>query len=279
MRDRLSLACLLLAVVWLPRAHAAPLATVPLSRQAPAIDGKLSPGEWDQAAGLGLFTVKGALATEQPEVYLACDGRTFFVGARFPLPQGAKPVAVARARDGALWEDDALEVFLSGGDDAAPYHQFIVNAANSHYEGERQNAAWQGEWTSATFVGVGFWSLEMAIPLSTLKASAADGQTWRANFAWDCKTPSTQMATWAAVSSSLHETSTFGQLTFNSAAPAVQLFGPRLLPDGKLQFTGRASGPATGKVVLSRKAGNDVQTVAEEKAELGPGGSTLTVAV
>ena len=284
MYERSCLACLILSVALLPLACAAPgqvlpLATIPLSRQAPTIDGKLSPGEWDQAAGLGLFTVKGSLASEQPAVYLACDGRSFFVGARFPLPNGVAPTMLMKGRDAAVWQDDALEVFLSSGDDAGLYHQFIVNPANARYDGERQNAAWNGEWTSATSIGAGFWSLEMAIPLSTLKASAADGQTWRANFAWDCKTPSNFLATWAPISGNLHEPASFGQLTFAASAPAVQLFGPRLLPDGKLQFTGRSSSAAAGKVVLSRKQGNDLQTMTEEKAELGPGGNTLTVAV
>ncbi|MEN6643035.1 MAG: glycoside hydrolase domain-containing protein [Armatimonadia bacterium] len=281
MRNRLCPACLLLVVVLVPLAYAVPaqvvpLATVPLMRQAPVIDGKLAPGEWDQAVGLGMFTVKGKLVPEQPVIYLACDGQSFLVGARFPLPEGKAPARLVKDRDGALWQDDALEVFLASGGDASVYHQFIVNAANARYDGERQNAGWNGEWSSATFVGQGFWSLEMAIPLSTLKATAADGQTWRANFAWDCKTPSSFLATWAPIVGNLHQSASFGELVFSAKAPGFQLAGPRVLPEGRLEFSGHSNGQVKGRVVLSEMPG--ARQVGEASGVLGPD-ADLTVAI
>lgn len=256
-----------------------PTVTVPLWQQAPLIDGKLAPGEWDRAAGVAMFNIAGTLAPEQPEVYLACDVQRFYLAARFPVPLGARPAMVMNGRDAAVWQDDAFEIFLEPGGNERPYHQFIISPANARYDGEGQNAAWNGDWASATSVGAGFWSLEVAIPLATLRATAGDGQVWRANFAWDCKTPSSFLATWAPMLGNLHQPAYFGQLRFEAAGSGAQLLGPRTMPDGKLQFMGRSIRQAAARLRLSRKQANGFQPIGETRASIGPEAAPLTIAL
>lgn len=174
--------------------HAAPLVTLPGCTKAPVMDGVLSPGEWDQAAGPGLFSGRGgSVAAVQPEVHVTYDQANVYVAARLPLPAGLKPEAIANAR-GTPW--DSI----------------------------KQNGAWNANWTVRTGVGEGFWCVEFAIPFAALGAKTpADGQQWVANFAWDCQTPSPVITSWSPLRQGLHDPAGFGTIIFRPQAPAVAI--------------------------------------------------------
>lgn len=219
----LLMAGLLLMVV--TAAHPAPLVTIPASAKAPTIDGTIAPGEWDHAAGPGLFTVLGgSLAPVQPEVHVTYDQANLYLAARLPLPAGSRPKATETQRDGALWNDDAFEVFLDPAGQRASYYQFIANARGTQWDSLKQDGSWNATWTARTGGGDGFWSVEFAIPFASLKVAApTEGQTWAANFAWDCQTPSPSISSWAPLRQGLHDPGNFGALVFRAQGPPVAL--------------------------------------------------------
>jgi hypothetical protein len=178
----------------------------------------------------------GPLAPVQPQVRLAYDASNLYVAAQLPLPQGAKPRASVTQRDGAVWEDDAFELFLAPGGANAPYYQFIVNAAGVQWDSRGKDATWNAAWTAKTAGGQGSWTAEIAIPLAALGVTAlADKTTWGANFAWDCQTPSPAISTWAPVQQGLHDPAHFGSLTFRAQAAPVAVTAVRRSAGGLVE--------------------------------------------
>jgi len=275
---------LLMALLAASVCAAMPEVTVPMCSVAPVIDGTIAPGEWDGAAGLGCFSVLGgAAAPDQPQVYVTYDAENLYMAARLPLAPGRKPKDTATERDGLVWQDDALEMFLDPTGRRGSYYQLIVNARGTQYDGMKQSAKWDADWESRTQVGDGDWTLEMAVPFASLAAAKPnDGQTWAINFAWDRYTPVRYTACWAPVTQGLHNPAQFGTLTFSSQAPSVALFGPYVRPGGGLELRGRwgpGAAPLQAEVTVSRLDGAKMETVATAKQSGGQTRNELTLPV
>lgn len=258
MKTQVLCACLLLVVCSMVSAR--PQVTVPRCETAPTIDGTLSAGEWDHAAGIGCFTIiGGSLAPAQPQIMLTYGAETLYVAARLPLPEGTRPKTAAEHRDGPVWNDDTIEIFLDATGQRGKYHQIAANAAGVQMDGIGQSQAWNGQWTAATAIGATEWTLEVAIAFSELDATLpVDGRTWAANFAWDRQTPSPMIATWAPMGASLHDPARFGDLTFSADAPPAALFGPSLDADGTLSMRGRLGDGQRAELLLSGGKGEQL---------------------
>ncbi len=257
---RTQVLCVSLLLVVCSMVSARPQVTVPRCRTAPTIDGTLSAGEWDHAAGIGCFSViDGSLAPAQPQVMLTYGAETLYIAARLPLPEGTRPKAAAEQRDGPVWSDDTLEVFLDPTGRRGEYRQIAVNAAGMQLDGIGQSQAWDGQWNAATAIGTTEWTLEIAVPFAQLGAALpVDGRTWAVNFAWDRQTPSPMIATWAPMGVSLHDPARFGDLTLSPDAPPAALFGPYLDAGGTLSMRGRLSGGQRAELLLSTGKGEQV---------------------
>jgi hypothetical protein len=93
--------------------HERPLLTVPRCRKAPVIDGKLDPGEWDEAAGAAGFVeiAGGSLSSVGTRVYLTYDEKNLYLAFRCPVE--GKPVGHKyELNQGTPWDEDAVEIYL-----------------------------------------------------------------------------------------------------------------------------------------------------------------------
>jgi len=227
-------ACLaLLSLTLLPAAVclAAPQVAVPVCATPPVMDGALSPGEWDAACGPGGFTLPdGTAAPVQAELFLTHDASALYIGARLPMPQGRRPRTAVTERDGAAWTDDAFEIFLDPTGKRGSYFQLIVTAAGVQYDAIRMDAGFNAAWTAQTHIAADGWTLEVAVPFAALKADPpTDGQSWAANFAWDCTAPGQRGGSWSPMPSGLHQPAAFGTLVFSRQTAPVVLRGPKVL--------------------------------------------------
>jgi hypothetical protein len=271
LRNALALLALFAAVV---SSQAAPLVTAPECSKSPAIDGVLSPGEWDTATTPGLFSaLGGSAAPVQPQVWVTYDAASLYVAARLPLPRGANPRATLTQHDGTLWDDDAFEVFLGPGGTGGSYYQFLVNARGTQWESKEKDAAWSATWTAKAGRGDGFWCLEMAVPFAAMAVKApADGQSWTANFAWDCQTPSAAIRSWAPLKQGLHDPANFGTIVFRSKAPAVMLSGLERAAGGVLTVRGEwgpSGQPLSAELALTRQMQGKSEMVGSATAKGG----------
>ena len=149
---------------------------------APTLDGSSTPAVGSSVRSPGLGRKTQELSSIQPTVRVARDAAHLYLAVHVPLPGGRAPVAKARQHDGAVWEDDSVEVFLDPGHGHQEYFQFAGNAIGTRLDARGKDAAWNGEWQFQARAGKGSWSAELAIPFATLQMRApGENAVWGFN--------------------------------------------------------------------------------------------------
>lgn len=137
--------------------------------------------------------------------------------------------ATLTERDGPLWEEEVVEVFLDPFGDLESYYEIEVNPLNAvldlvlrrNRSGYVKDFAWRcdGLRTAATKTATG-WSAELAIPFLSLSDAAPQvGDRWRVNFCRIDRPPGVPRAltAWSPTGrASFHTPERFGVLEFAS---------------------------------------------------------------
>lgn len=179
-----------------------PQIAVPKIKTAPVIDGKLTDGEWQNAAAVtmfGSYNAKGALTTQQPQFYLAWDNQYIYVA--MDSRQGSSNSVIA----GTLLNDslgiignDCVELMFAAGtgkeiyDMDFPSYYLAINALGTVWDAifkpQRNEChnTWQSDVKTVSSVEGSRWVFEARIPIKsiTLKKVQA-GTKWRLNL---CRT-------------------------------------------------------------------------------------------
>lgn len=141
----------------------------------PAIDGVLSPGEWEGAARIAPFWyLKEQREAELPTtVFLAYTSNGIYAAFDCYDPEPEKIQAQEVRRNADLSKDDYVEIAIEPtGVDIAPY-VFRVNARGTQYDeipgGSVSNVQWRGDWKAAAVRHERGWSVEMFIPFRMLR--------------------------------------------------------------------------------------------------------------
>ena len=125
--------------------------------------------------------------------------------------------AAIKERDGYVYSDDSVELFVQPHPENELYHQFAVSIAGIQAENRRgadgPEFDWNPEWEVAALKEEGMWSLEMRIPFTVLGGAPKVGDDWRMNFCRNEK-PHGEISSWSAVFGSFHDTTRFGKVRF-----------------------------------------------------------------
>lgn len=229
---------------------AAPVVTIGAPTAAPTIDGRFEPAEWANAVPVAGLAPTGSreVMADAPDVRVQRDAQHLYLAVRVTLP-GRPPVARATTRDGAVWEDDAVELFLDPGHSQRDYYQLIVNAAGTCYDGRTKQASWNGAWTAKAAKLADGWSVELAVPFATVGAAPADGALWGLNVC--VGRPGLRALSWAPVAGGFHEPERFGHLRFTAdCAAGVQSLAGLVSGDGPVAVAVRGAG-VTARGVLT----------------------------
>lgn len=154
----------------------------PLSGTA-TIDGRLKDSGWKKASHLSDFHRHGSgreLGKNGPfSCHIAYDQENLYIATAADFPKA--PLANIETQGGAVWQDEALEVFFSAENDNKKKIQFVTNA-----KGVMFNMVREYDLTAAAVVNLrnkdlkhrkamhfqdNTWSTEIAFPLSTLKVN------------------------------------------------------------------------------------------------------------
>jgi hypothetical protein len=177
--------------------------TIPKTAQSPTIDGKLSDGEWDNAATFnGLVSQFDGTVDPRPAMFwLTVDDKNVYIAQRSSVqPREWSP------KTPPIWFDKGDSSFVIGlapgrvnrGDEPSHYllrinlhGQALSEEITGKIKGVRltyPHPAWQvkPEIKSAFNADKTEWTSEVAIPLESMKVEAiADGEPWRVFFARD----------------------------------------------------------------------------------------------
>ena len=166
-----------------------------------------------------------------------------------------KPVANFKQRDGAVFEDDALELFLSPQLDNRSYAQITINAANTIYDGEYSYDHVAANWRHRKEVNYDFRSsarhengilkIDADLPLKMLKFNPKKCPLLAFQAGFNRNSPKAYY-TWKQSGSSNLVPRSYGLLYFN-----VVPFGP-----GELKFTSAMLAESSRRLLITAEGAN-----------------------
>ena len=155
----------------------------------PTIDGQLNEEVWSQAQVMSDFTQidpdEGQPATERTEVRVLYDDHALYVGMRLFDHDVVHLGRRLATRDGDA-DADRVTLYLDTMHDHLTGVMFRVSASNVQTDAVLFNDtwddwSWNAVWDSHVSVDEDGWSVEMRIPLSQLRFTSDDKQTWGIN--------------------------------------------------------------------------------------------------
>ena len=155
------------------------------------MDGILSEDVWAQARPVNNFVVvgKNSEPKERTSVRVAYDkdNRYLAIGA-FEENAWAPPKATAKGRDGKLWEDDSIEIFLASPGDNDNYYHLAVNTLGVLYDAKNRDSSWASNAEVAVRKEKDSYVYEIRVPVKEMGCGAVSpGQTWGMHFMRTCK--------------------------------------------------------------------------------------------
>jgi len=190
----------------------------------PKLDGILDDESWESAKPLSPFydCSNGKTAQTETRALLTYDNENIYVAFKNSEPAMDAIKCREKARDGAVYHDDCVEVFI--GAPNGNIRHFIVNSIGTKYDARifmrvpgdpyRGDAAWDGNWECAAAQGNDFWTAELRIPFSDFEMGPAQGRDWSVNLARERKAEP-ENSHFNRVAGMFNNTATFATLTFS----------------------------------------------------------------
>lgn len=201
-----------------------PTATVRRATGPIEVDGRLDEATWANAVVVSDFVQQrpraGFPVTERTEVRLLYDDRYLYVGAELYDSDPAGIIVPTLERDPNTRDGDAFGIVLDTFLDRSSAFAFYINPGGAVRDGQTSddgrnaNFAWDGEFELETRIHAEGWTVEMAIPWSTLRFDPGRvEQTWGLNLLRRIRRKS-EDATWAPMDRQrpLHAASRAGTL-------------------------------------------------------------------
>lgn len=197
----------------------------------PTIDGYPDDAAWQRAEAFPLHHRLGGGTPGAATVTKVCFGTDhLFVLFLCDEPQPNRIRRLVRQRDGEVWTDDCVEVFLApDADEPGAYYHLVVNTLavvrDEFWQEGKDDPSWDSRAQVAVRVESNRWIAEIAVPFASFNRVPIVGDTWRANFARERYTfEPGEFLTWQPCQRGFHEPERFGALRLEgvSALPAVR---------------------------------------------------------
>ena len=131
---------------------------------------------------LQVFPHEGDPETERTEARILYDDHALYIAFRCWDSQ-AQTITPRLGRRDVLPASDFVGVYVDSQHDGRAAFEFLVNVAGLQAdaiatEGQDDNFDWDGVWESETHIDPQGWTVEIAIPFSTLRFPRTSPQTW-----------------------------------------------------------------------------------------------------
>jgi hypothetical protein len=142
------------------------------------IDGNLNDINWQHGRLISAFqTLKNETPQAATSGTILTDANYLYLSFRCAEPQMDKLQDSPKPRDGSLWNNDCIEIFVAPYADTQVFYHLIVDAAGQVYDalnsGGKEDLRYDLSVTAKTRKEQNGWTLEMAVPLSNLGLSRA----------------------------------------------------------------------------------------------------------
>ncbi len=195
----------------------------------PKIDGILKEDVWENAVVADNFIQYepnlGQQSGNQTQAIVLYNSENIYIA--FRLWDTKPPTAQLTKRDADLFDDDSVILLLDTYRDKRSAYYFMTNALSTQSDGRiaddgrTVDDTWDAPWQCASQPTEFGWSVEMAIPFTSLKYSVDDTVKWGINFG-RCRRRNLETSFWAGPLDNLFRVSQAGILTGLKIAPPAQ---------------------------------------------------------
>ena len=173
--------------------------TIKKTKTPPLIDGIDEDLCWKDSnilTGFFIAEIEEKIAEKQTSVKMCYDENNMYLYFKCDEPFTKNLFAKTKERDGSVWVDDCVEVFISP--ESGKIYHFIINSKGVIYDSEITsddksvtgyitNKNYDSNIKVATKVFDSYWTVELSIPFSDLKITPKSGDRWLINFAREDK--------------------------------------------------------------------------------------------
>ena len=152
-----------------------------------ALDGRVNDECWRKEGVLLNHIKTGDTPPFDSRAWMSYDDHALYIAVRCEEPEMDELAVNAKERDGAVYLDDGIEVFICPQDDTSRYVQFVINTEGVIFDGEKTaiapyHANRNFNIETNVLKAENAWSLELKVPFSELGVDApALGTAWRGN--------------------------------------------------------------------------------------------------
>ncbi len=191
-----------------------PVVSVALLNKAPVMDGTVGGQEWSGAAVLSEFVTLGRKSCAQlpTTVYLGYTKQALYVGAKLFDPNPQQLRREVTQRDGEVWRDDCLELFIDTAGKRQDYAHLAVNALGTKYDSYDRVVTEDFQWEAAATIQDDGWSVEVRLPFAN-QVAPRPGDKWILEVARNAARADV-LSSWGYHEKSFHEPKNFGTLIF-----------------------------------------------------------------
>jgi len=176
----------------------------------PQLDGILH--EWTDPPSAHAFNLLGrpGKPTQQTQVWIGYDEAALYVAFRCAEDKMAELKATISERDGGVWSDDDVAIFLDPGASRGTYCHLEINPLGTIYDSFISDSTWNSGATARARRQADAWTLEVAMPWSGRLKKPRSGDRWGINLGRQEK----PHAETSAVTSTFKKTAAFADLIF-----------------------------------------------------------------
>lgn len=195
----------------------------------PQIDGVLKEAVWKSAAVAADFIQyepnRGHPSETKTLAIVLYDSANVYVA--FRLWDREPPTAQLTRRDANLFDDDSVILVLDTYHDRRSAYYFMTNALSTQTDGRiaddgrTVDNTWDAPWKCASQRTEFGWTVEMAIPFTSMKYSIGDSVKWGVNFG-RCRRRNLEISFWAGPLENRFRVSQAGTLAGLKIAPPLR---------------------------------------------------------
>ena len=183
------------------------------------IDGHLTEPDWARAKTCGGFFTWNydTPASPRTRFKILYDDKALYFGITCDELEMDKIRAEGIKRDGRVYPDDHIEIFVEPGSGGGDYFQFMFNTLGTQTDLKglpgAQEPGWNGDWDVAVTRHKKSWTAEVAIYFHCLGIAPRVKDTWRFNVCRGRRTtPQLQLSTWVQLQGPFHQPGKFARL-------------------------------------------------------------------
>ncbi|MCX6984168.1 MAG: hypothetical protein NT118_05355, partial [Lentisphaerae bacterium] len=188
----------------------------PYYDQTLTLTGKLDDKIWKNVPKMAFVASSGGKVEDPTEAQIWYNDKGIYIGVKCVDREAGKNKCGVTARDGNIWNDPSLELFIDPQLSRNYYYHLAVNQAGVQYDGFCADMSWNGDWKALTYTDPAgkYWSAEIFLPFGELGLDRTAGDLWGFNICRENHVLK-EYSCWSPTYGGFHNATRFGQINID----------------------------------------------------------------